>query len=76
MNYNTAPDSVTTDGNIWRKVEIEPWRLWFAWRPVKTKTGERVWLRKIYRRCVWHYGGDNGQWAKSEYADMFDVIGQ
>lgn len=26
------------------------WKKWFAWKPVKTMTGEKVWLRTIYRR--------------------------
>ena len=26
------------------------WQKWFAWKPVKTMTGEKVWLRTIYRR--------------------------
>ncbi len=64
-------------GNVWRKIEIEPWKLWFAWRPVKTVSGERVWLKKIYRRCIWHYGGDVGsEWAILEYANIFDIIKQ
>ena len=63
-------------GNVWRKVEVEPWQPWFAWYPVNTINGEQIWLRKIYRRCVWHYGGDNGKWDKREYANIFDILKQ
>lgn len=28
------------------------WRPWFAWRPVFTKGGELVWLKRIRRRSV------------------------
>jgi hypothetical protein len=61
-------------GNVWRKIEIEPWQIWFAWRPVKTVTGEQIWFKKIYRRTTWHFGGDNGQWAKYEYGNLFDIL--
>jgi hypothetical protein len=63
-------------GNVWRKIEIEPWQLWFAWRPVKTVGGERIWFKKIYRRCIWRYGGDNGRWGQYEYGNIFDIIKQ
>jgi hypothetical protein len=68
MNYNPAPDTF-----VYRKIEIEPWQLWFAWRPVKTISGERIWFKKVYRRCCWHYS-DHNQWAKEEYANIFDIL--
>lgn len=30
-----------------------PWERWFAWHPVKTMDGKKVWLRWIERRHVW-----------------------
>lgn len=62
------------DTFVARKIEISPWRLWFAWHPVKTTTGERAWGRKIYRRCINTYV-DYDDWRHYEYADMFDVLG-
>ena len=55
------------------KVEIEPWQKWFAWRPV-VLNGDRVWLKTIYRRRIWNYGSDNGQWPTWQYGTIFDVL--
>jgi hypothetical protein len=61
------------DTFVARKIERSPWRLWFAWRPVKMR-GEWVWLRKIYRRNHDAYV-DNDKFTRQEYADIFDVLG-
>jgi len=34
----------------WVMGEFSEWEEHFAWSPVKTISGERVWLRKVYRR--------------------------
>ncbi|CAB4129292.1 hypothetical protein UFOVP112_390 [uncultured Caudovirales phage] len=44
-----------------------PWRPWFAWRPVRTVTGELVWWDTVYRMVgntyvdqenfTWYYYG-------------------
>jgi len=60
-------------GNVYRKIEVEPWKIWFAWRPITTVTGERVWLKKIYRRCINTYV-DHDDWTRYEYANIFDVL--
>lgn len=60
-------------GNVYRKIEVESWRLWFAWRPVKTVNGERVWLKKVYCRCINTYV-DYDDWKRYEYGNIFDVL--
>ena len=30
--------------------EYTKWEKWFAWKPVKTLSGNKVWLKTIYRR--------------------------
>ena len=67
MNYNKAPI-----GNVYRKVEVLPWKPWFAWRPVKIHS-ERVWLETVYRRKINTYV-DMDDWARYEYGTLFDVI--
>jgi len=62
-------------GNIARKIEIMPWNIWFAWHPVKTVSGERIWLKKIYRRCINTYV-DHDDWTRYEYGNIFDVINE
>lgn len=31
---------------------IGPWHRWFAWRPVETFDGRKVWMRRVNRRRV------------------------
>jgi len=62
-------------GNVARKIEIESWHIWFAWKPVTTINGERVWLKKIYRRQIVSYV-DMDDWMHYEYGNIFDIIKQ
>ena len=62
-------------GNVYRKIEVKPWQIWFAWRPVTTINGERIWLKKIYRRCINTYV-DMEDWTRYEYGNIFDIIKQ
>ena len=52
----------------------EPWKPWFAWRPVRIHTGERVWLKPIYRRTVPKTYANMNDWPFYEYGTIFDVI--
>ena len=66
-------DSILAKGtNVARKIELGPWKPWFAWRPVTIK-GKRVWMKKIYRRKINTYV-DMDDWARYEYGNIFDVI--
>jgi len=61
-------------------VMIEPlrhtdWKHWFAWYPVVTVNGERIWLQKCYRRKVFLFWDEMMfQTPDHEYATLFDVI--
>lgn len=55
-----------------RKEKVGPWKEWFAWRPVKIH-GERVWLKKVYRRSINTYV-DMDDWTRYEYGTVFDII--
>lgn len=35
-----------------RDAKRREWRVWFAWRPVKMRAGECVWLEKIEKRYI------------------------
>ena len=52
------------------------WQRWWAWRPVTTISGKRVWLSRCYRRrCVSTIRAKDGKpvfWT--EYATLFDVM--
>ena len=58
---------------FFRKIEVMPWQVWFAWRPVKTISGERIWGKKIFRRQVVSYV-DMDDWAHYEYGNIFDIL--
>jgi len=58
-----------------RKIETSPWQKWYAWYPVTTITGQRLWMQNVYRRCINTYV-DMDDWKRYEYADIFDVIGE
>ena len=58
---------------FFRKIEVMPWTEWFAWRPVKTISGERIWGKKIFRRQVVCYV-DMDDWTHYEYGDIFDIL--
>jgi hypothetical protein len=60
-------------GNVARKIVVAPWKPWFAWRPVNTISGKRVWCTTIYRRCINTYV-DHDDWKRYEYGNLFDVL--
>ena len=60
-------------GNVYRKIEVMPWHIWFAWRPITTVNGERIWLKKIHRRQIVCYA-DMDDWFRYEYGNMFDIL--
>jgi hypothetical protein len=61
------------DTFVARKVEVSPWEPWFAWRSVKTVSGQKVWMERIFRRCINTYV-DMDNWKRYEYGTLFDVI--
>ena len=61
------------DTFIARKIQVMPWHIWFAWRPVTTISDERIWLKKIYRRQIVCYV-DMDDWAHYEYGTIFDIL--
>lgn len=78
LAFKVASNSKQTNvgaGYVARKIEIAPWQRWFAWHPVTTINGQRMWMRTVYRRCVNTYV-DYDNWKRYEYADIFDVIGE
>lgn len=65
-------DAGVQAGPVARKIEVSPWKLWFAWRPVKIH-GKYVWLKTIYRRCINTYV-DYDDWQRYEYGTVFDIL--
>lgn len=56
------------------------WKPWFAWRPVETISGHRVWCRLIYRRYVMNdirFEESMGEMISSkhyQYGTEFDLL--
>jgi hypothetical protein len=51
------------------------WREVFAFWPVKTIGGKRVWLRKIYKQRYWAVWGKGFHMEPEvEYAELFEIL--
>ena len=51
------------------------WREVFAWWPVKTVSGQYVWLRKIYKQRYWVvWGAGFHMEPHVEYAELIDIL--
>ena len=53
--------------------KYHPWEDWFAWHPVTTISGHRVWGKKISRRLKMKYG-DQRLYSEWEYGTLFDML--
>lgn len=51
------------------------WRAWFAWRPVRTVSGELVWWCTVYRKLGNDYT-DMEDWSWYYYGTVFDVLAE
>lgn len=60
---------------IYNGCDCYPWMEVFAWLPVKTIGGKRVWLSKVYKRKFWAVWGNGFHMEPEvEYAELFDVL--
>ena len=55
-------------------VDCYPWRLVFAWWPVRTIGGRWIWLRRVYKRRFWLMGLHAEPHV--EYGELFDVLAE
>lgn len=61
---------VITDG-----ADCYPWREVYAWLPVKTIGGERVWRETVFKRRVWVVWGTGFHMEPEvQYATMFERL--
>lgn len=57
-----------------RVIHFSPWwQPWYAWRPVKTVSGQIVWLDTVYR-CIGNDYVDYDDWRWYHYGNTFDVL--
>ena len=61
---------IITDG-----CDCYPWHEVYAWWPVKTVYGKRIWLEKVYKRKVWLVWGVSFHMEpETQYATAFDLL--
>lgn len=66
-----------TTERIYNGCDCYNWREIFVCWPVKTVSGKRVWMRKIYKRKFWVVWGSGFHMEPEvEYAELFDILGQ
>lgn len=52
-----------------------PWREVFAWWPVTTISGQRVWLDRVFRRRVWVVWGTGFHMEPEvEFSTLFEML--
>jgi hypothetical protein len=51
----------------------EPWKPWFAWRPVKVNN-HYSWFKIVYRRPIPKTYSTYDDWTRYQYGTIFDAI--
>lgn len=55
-------------------IHYDPWwQPWYAWRPVRTVSGQVVWLDTVYR-CIGNDYVDHEDWRWYYYGNTFDIL--
>jgi hypothetical protein len=62
-----------TDDSITKTIRRNAWEDWYAWYPVTTISGQRVWMKPISRRVIMKYG-DPRLVVEYEYGTVFDIL--
>ncbi len=81
MSYNGAAKFLPDNWSPMEYTIVEngadcyPWHEVYAWLPVKTISGERVWGEKVFKRKVWVVWGTGFHMEPQvQYATIFDLI--
>ena len=53
--------------------DVPEWKVWFAWRPVRTISGRVMWWETVYRNIGNGYV-DYDDWRWYHYGDITDVL--
>jgi hypothetical protein len=61
---------IVTDG-----ADCYPWREVYAWFPVRTITGRRIWMDRVFKRKIWLVWGTGFHVEPEvEYATLFEIL--
>ena len=72
---NWAPMEIT--GRIYDGPDCYRWREVFAFSPVKTVSGKRIWMQKVYKQRYWAiWGGGFHMEPHVEYAELLDILAE
>ncbi len=76
LKYGGYSPEVNMDYTIIENgADCYPWREVYAWWPVKTITGQRIWREKVFKRKVWVVWGTGFHMEPEvQYATFFDLI--
>lgn len=71
------PEAMGMTERIYDGPDCYGWREVFALWPVKTISGKRVWLQKVYKQRFWVVWGTGFHMEPHvEYAELFDILAQ
>lgn len=82
MSFNGAAKWNPSPGKVYMEMQIiedgagcYPWREFYSWLPVKTISGKREWMTKIYKRKVWIVWGTGFHMEPEvQYATLFEIL--
>lgn len=71
MSVNGAHKLSSSKTEI-KMVTYSDWEPWYAWHPVTTISGRKIWLNTVYRRyrMIFEIADDRGY----DYGDEFDIL--
>jgi len=75
IGWNLDRATMEITARIYNGCDCYPWMEVFAWLPIKTIGGKRIWLRKVYKRKFWAVWGNGFHMEPEvEYGELFDVL--
>ncbi len=75
LGWNLDRRGVTITQIITDGADCYPWHEVYAWWPIKTVTGKRVWRQKVFKRKVWAVWGTGFHMEPVvQYATALDLL--
>lgn len=75
IGWNLDRSKMEINERIYDGADCYPWRKVFAWFPVTTVSGQRIWLKSVYKRRFWAVWGTGFHMEpQNEYAELLDML--
>lgn len=75
LGWNLDRHGMTITQIITDGADCYPWHEVYAWWPIKTVTGQRVWRQKVFKRKVWAVWGTGFHMEPVvQYATALDLL--